>query len=452
MRERMKNAAWPTLLLALIAAPTLAQDACLTGASTLGDQRALATLRADTETACPCAASASRRDYQRCAQGVTDAAVMNATLRPECERAARAIRMGATCGTTRATCGRFRPDDDEPVSCRVKKASHCHDRARFEETSCAAETHCADVVDWTAGTCVDAREKGPYEAGVHDFFFTKDSVVHPGTPRTIRTVVWYPTAAGAGPIDPQSNAVIDAPLETGGAPYPVVLFSHGSCGYPRQSIFLTALLASHGFIVVAPSHPGNTISEYPNCGTPAAQLDSYQERPQDVIFALDSMLLEDADPMSAFFGALDETRIGMSGHSFGGLTTYLVTAQDSRFRVAVPMAPALVGTMPPTVPSFIMLGQIDSVVDNDAIRTRYAASPSPKYLVEVANAGHFAFSDGCFPGPDCNPPVTLTQPEAHEVVERWVLPFLKTYLEGDVGFSPFLTSPAPAGVVFERAP
>jgi predicted dienelactone hydrolase len=449
---RVTNSAWPILLLALVAAPAFAQDACLTGASTLGDQRALATLRADTETACPCAATTSRRDYQRCAQAVADAAIANATLRPECDRTARDVRMGASCGTTRGTCGRFRADHDEPVSCRVKKASRCRDRARFEETACAAETHCADVVEWTAGTCVDVREKGPYGAGVHDFFFTKDSVVSPGTPRTIRTVVWYPTAPGLEPIDPQSDAVIDAPLEAAGAPYPIVLFSHGSCGYPRQSLFLTALLASHGFIVVAPAHPGNTLNEYPSCGTPTAQLDSYQERPRDVIFALDSVLFENADPMSAFFGALDETRIGMSGHSFGGLTTYLVTPLDSRFRVAVPLAPAVVGTVPPTVPSLTMLGQVDSVVDNDAIRNAYAGAESPKHLVEIANAGHYAFSDLCFPGPDCSPPATLTQPESHAAVRRWVLPFLKTHLAGDGGFAPFLSAPPPPGVVLEREP
>jgi predicted dienelactone hydrolase len=449
----MKRAAWPILVFALSAAPALAQDACLTGAATLGDQRALAALRADTEAACPCAGAATRRDYQRCAQGVADTALMNATLRPECAQVARAIHVGASCGSNRTTCGRYRPDDDdEPVSCRLKKASRCQDRPRYAQTACTAQTHCADVVDWTAGTCIDARVKGPYEAGVHDFFFTKDSVVSPGTPRTLRTVVWYPTAPGAGPIDPLSDAVIDAPLDTAAAPYPVLLFSHGSCGYPRQSLFLTALLASHGFIVVAPSHPGNTLNEYPNCGTPAAQLASYQERPQDVIFALDSMLLDDADPMSAFFGALDETRIGMSGHSFGGLTTYLVTAIDNRFQVAVPLAPAVIGTMPPTVPSLTMLGQVDSVVDNDAIRNAYAGAERPKYLVEVANAGHFAFSDGCFPGPDCNPPVTLTQPESHAVVQRWVLPFLETYLARDIVFAPFLTAPAPPGVAFEFEP
>jgi len=443
---------FPVLLL-LLAGTARAEDACLAGASTLDDQRALRALRDATETACPCAAASRRGQYQRCARDVADAAIAGGMLRPECERNARDVRRGAACGTSKSPCGRYRTGHNDPVSCRVSAETRCHDRARFDETSCAGQTHCADVVDWTAGTCVDVRAKGPWEAGVHDFELTKDSVVSPGTPRTLRIVAWYPAAPGAGPIDPQSNAVIDAPLDAGGAPYPVLLFSHGSCGYPRQSIFLTGLLASHGFVVVAPSHPGNTLNEYPTCGTGAAQLDSYQERPQDVLFALDSMLAENADPMSILFGGLDENRIGMSGHSFGGLTTYLVTPLDARIKVAVPMAPAVIGApVALAVPSLTMLGQIDSVVSNDAIRNAYAAAQSAKYLVEIANAGHYAFSGACFPSSDCNPPVTLDQTEAHEVVQRWLLPFLKTWLAGDPDYVPFLVGPAPPGVVVSRGP
>ena len=448
----MKAARLAPLVLLLLSAPVNAQDACLSGASTLGDQRAIRALRDATEAACPCAAATRRGEYQRCARGVADAAIAGATLRPECERTARDIRRYASCGTSKRPCGRYRAGDDQPVSCRVSAETRCHDRGLFDETPCAAQTHCADVVDWTAGTCTDVRTKGPFEAGVHDFMVTKDSVVSPGTPRTLRVVVWYPTAPGATPIDPQSDAVIDAPLETSGAPYPVVLFSHGSCGYPRQSVFLTALLASHGFVVVAPSHPGNTLSEYPTCGTGAAQLNSYQERPQDVLFALDSMLAESADPMSILFGGLDESRIGMSGHSFGGLTTYLVTPLDTRIKVAVPMAPAVLGAPPLPVPSLTMLGQIDSVVNVDAIRNAYAAAQFPKYLVEIEHAGHYAFSGACFPSSDCNPPVTLDQTEAHEIVQRWVLPFLKTYLAGDGSFVPFLAEPPPPGVLLFSEP
>src|SRR5262249_19848832 len=193
-----------------------------------------------------------------------------------------------------------------------------------------------------------------------------------------------------------SGGVVDAPLDASGGPYPIVLFSHGSCGYPYQSIFLTALLATRGFIVVAPPHPGNTIFEFPNCGTGNAQAKAFVERPKDMMFVLDQILAAGQDPRSPFFGAVDGNRVAMTGHSFGGLTTFLVASQDPRIKVAVAMAPAVLGSQHFTMPSLIMLGNVDSVVNNPAARDAYAASSMPKLLVEIEHAGHYAFSTGCF--------------------------------------------------------
>jgi hypothetical protein len=47
-----------------VSAAAQAQDACLTGDSTLADQRAFAALDAATETVCPCDAAASAKTYQ----------------------------------------------------------------------------------------------------------------------------------------------------------------------------------------------------------------------------------------------------------------------------------------------------------------------------------------------------------------------------------------------------
>src|SRR5262249_19130614 len=157
----------------------------------------------------------------------------------------------------------------------------------------------------------------------------------------------------------------------------------GSCGFPAQSVFLTSLLATHGFIVIAPPHPGNTLSDFPSCGTFQAQVSSAQERPQDMIFVLDQILAADADPGSDFFGLVDETAIAMTGHSFGGLTTSLVQAIEPRVTAAMPMAPAAGPASMLTVPSLTMIGEIDSVVNNDAVRTAYAHSAAPKRLVEI---------------------------------------------------------------------
>ncbi|HXJ35536.1 MAG TPA: hypothetical protein VMS22_15995 [Candidatus Eisenbacteria bacterium] len=438
------------LTLALRPTPTRADDGCLAGASTLADQRAMATLRASLETSCPCAAAKSRGTFRRCGKGVLAAAVGDATLRSACEKTAKRVIKTASCGTQQVPCGRVQPAAGVVASCKVRRAAACTDRARFDQTACSDATYCADVVDWSAGTCSDVRVPGPYGVGVRVITFTKQSAVNPNDPRPLDVVVWYPTTPGAGPIDGRYDGVLDAPVDGSGAPYPVVMFSHGSCGFPTQSLFLWPLVASRGYVVIAPPHPGNTLFEFPTCSTPQAQLASAVERPQDVRFTLDQMLAENANPGSAFFGVLDPTRIGMSGHSFGGFTTYLAATQDTRYRVAIPMAAAVPPSHPVlTIPSLTMISTADSVVNNNATRSQYDLAATPKYFVEIANTGHFAYSDGCFPSPDCNPPVTLTQDEAHLAVLRWVIPFLEWYLKGDDRFAAFFETPQPVGVTVQ---
>src|SRR5262245_59603704 len=43
--------------------------------------------------------------------------------------------------------------------------------------------------------------------------------------------------------------------------YPLVLFSHGLGGHRRQSTFLCTHLASHGYVVAAVDHTGNTVAD-----------------------------------------------------------------------------------------------------------------------------------------------------------------------------------------------
>jgi predicted dienelactone hydrolase len=434
----------------LLSPPARAQDACLTGDSTLADQRALTTLGDTTEAACPCADAASGKAYQRCAKNVLSHVLADGTLRAECEKTAKTIVRGTSCGANTVPCGivPVGAANDDP-GCKLARPKSCKNVRRALRTACTDETSCDDVVTWTAGTCFDPRDEGPYTPGVKIISWTKDSVASPGTPRTLNTVVWYPAPKGSGPIDASNKAVIDAPLDASGGPYPVVLFSHGSCGYPQQSTFLTPLLASRGFVVVAPPHPGNTIFEYPTCGTTNAQVQSFLERPKDMSFVLDQIVAAGQDPSSPFFGAVDGSRVAMTGHSFGGLTTFLVAAQDPRVSVAVAMAPATPANAKLTMPSLIMLGNIDTVVNLPAARQAYAASSTPKMLVEIEHAGHFAFSDGCFPSPDCNPPATLTQPEAHSAVQRYVVPFLERYLALDVALVPLLGPPTGPGFIYQ---
>ena len=106
---------------------------------------------------------------------------------------------------------------------------------------------------------------GPYAAGTVHYVVAGDPVV-----------VWYPvpksSVTGRSPytyhlrtwVSPAIRDLIPASFADGvtedayqGVPaasgvFPVVLFSHGYGGYPEQSTFLTADLATWGMVVVAP--------------------------------------------------------------------------------------------------------------------------------------------------------------------------------------------------------
>ena len=281
-----------------------AQDACLTGDSTLADQRALAALADATEAACPCAepppaarrtSAAPRRVLAtqrsrpaRCARMREDRQADRS--RHVVRRRQGAVRQRSRVGTSD---GRRRELQGRAEVLQGRRGAH-------DRTRCTDETSCDDVVTWTAGTCFDPRDEGPYAAGVRVISWTKDSASSPGHAAHARHRRLVPGAARAADRSIRSTrGVVDAPLDASGGPYPVVLFSHGSCGYPLQSTFLTPLLASRGFIVVAPPHPGNTIYEFPTCGTPNAQAASFIERPTDMIFVLDQILAAGAGPVVA---------------------------------------------------------------------------------------------------------------------------------------------------------
>src|SRR5262245_38016278 len=175
----MRGGVTVALVTLALAASALAQDACLSGESTLGDQRALADLRTATEASCSCAsfpAPRGRQGFRHCARMAIKAAFDAGMLRRECLGTARQLYVGAICGSNRVACGGFNEAENE-VRCRLAAPSgrnECAGKPGLVETACSAQTHCADVVDWTAGTCVDPRRHGPYGVGVRTIEYTKD--------------------------------------------------------------------------------------------------------------------------------------------------------------------------------------------------------------------------------------------------------------------------------------
>src|SRR5262245_15044916 len=122
-----------------------------------------------------------------------------------------------------------------------------------------------------SGATIDPTAPGPYAVGSTRRIITKLSETTP-QPRAPDTWLRYPaTPAGA---------------HTDVAPgrWPLLIFSHGSCGVPFQSEFLMRALASWGMVVAAPPHPGNTT---PDGAASCADLeDSFQNRVADVRFVV----------------------------------------------------------------------------------------------------------------------------------------------------------------------
>lgn len=149
-------------------------------------------------------------------------------------------------------------------------------------------------------------------------------------PRTIPVEVWYPSddvsrspaatyrVAGVAEV-PAPHAHRDAPPSSDG-PFPVAAYSHGSGGIGMLAYPYAERMASHGWVVVAPDHLGNTSLDLLTGADPFGVIALH--RPLDIAAALDGAA-EGYD--GALPGLADTARVHLFGHSFGGWTT-LATA------------------------------------------------------------------------------------------------------------------------------
>jgi len=271
----------------------------------------------------------------------------------------------------------------------------------------------------------DPFARGPYPVGVRSHAPTDAT-----RQRLLPIELWYPAgeAARGRDVDPATrdqydvlpgfppawqDAVRDAAPRPGS--HPLVLFSHGYGGHRRQSTFLCTHLASHGYVVASVDHTGNTVIDFmqtvmrmaggespPNFGT---ELREYVAmRPADVVFMLDAVL-GTLDPEIA--ALVDASRIGMSGHSFGGWTTLKVNECEPRIRASLPLAPAGGWTHMPAeplrealtfdwrhaVPTTYLVADRDSLLPLRGMRELHDKTPGAKRIFVLTNADHMHFGD-----------------------------------------------------------
>lgn len=253
---------------------------------------------------------------------------------------------------------------------------------------------------------------------------------------------------------------------------PVVLFSHGMGGSREGSPFLGEHWAARGYVAVFLQHHGSDeavwkgkpFAERMQAMEQAASLENFLSRVQDVPAVLDQLEQWNADKTNSLFGRMDLKKVGMSGHSFGAVTTQAVSGQtmplngqeftDSRIKAAVIFSPSSPHSLTADeafaevkIPWMLMTGTKDiAPIGQVDMASRLAVYPAlhgaPKFELVLFNAEHSVFTDRPLPG-DRGP----RNPNHHRVILALSTAFWDAYLRGEADALAWLKGPGPRSVM-----
>ncbi|MCP4896667.1 MAG: peptidase [bacterium] len=315
--------------------------------------------------------------------------------------------------------------------------------------------------------------------------------------RPMTTVVWYPAVettveeewliGEAGrPVFFAGWAAPGAEFISGEETYPLILLSHGTGGSAIQLAWLAEYLASHGFIVAAVNHHGNTAAE--DELMPQGFM-LFWERAIDLSKVLDQLLVDEV-----LGPRIDQSRIGAAGYSLGGYTVLSVGGartsldalhsfcvspeadvscqappefpealelfdqlkesdpiiqsslarhndifRDERIRSIYAMAPAVGMALTEeslrsfSLPVKIVLGDADEIVPPETNGLRVAESIDGCEVETLPGVGHYTFLAECTPRgkkylPICRDREGVNRVEIHQLVAEDVLGFFSRSL------------------------
>lgn len=224
-------------------------------------------------------------------------------------------------------------------------------------------------------------QAGPYAVSSREFVFvdnsrpTSENRGVPAKPeRTFVTTLWYPEQA-AGDL-------------------PLVIHSHGIVSSRTELPYLAEALASRGYVVAAADYP--LTSGATEGGANGADV---VNQPADVSFLIDSVLKLEGEN-KPFTGNIDPSRIGLSGYSLGGLTTYLSTYhprwRDPRIAAAVAIAGPSAGFSPgffasTDVPVLAIAGTSDALIEYQGNAADITARADNISLLTIDGGSHLGF-------------------------------------------------------------
>jgi predicted dienelactone hydrolase len=236
---------------------------------------------------------------------------------------------------------------------------------------------------------------------------------------------------------------------------PVVIFSHGLGGSREAANYLMTNLAENGFAAIVIQHPGTDESLLQGGGRLQDRLNRGIDGPSavarfgDVRFVIDQLERETAS--GRFAGRFDVSRLGMSGHSYGALTTLVAVGQrlgaaagdtfrDPRIDAAIVYSPnAPRNQNPEAALSGIATPILHFTGTED--RTPFDLEPTPEgrqipfrtidgadqYLIVFDGGDHMIFSGRV----QASGSMTAAQAAQTEAIELETLTFWRAYLLND---------------------
>ena len=224
------------------------------------------------------------------------------------------------------------------------------------------------------------------------------------------------------------------------------MFAHGLGGSLAYYAPLMQQWASAGYVVAAPNFP-LTNAETQGAVDPG----DFRNQPGDVSFVITSMLKAGKGADEPLAGLVDRRRVGVAGHSLGGITTLGIAAHtcchDERVRAAIVLAgdplsfPKGRFDYRNAPPMLLVHGTEDSAVTYDASIDVFNRARSPKGIVTVLDGDHGS-------------PVAPSNPAFASVV-RATTDFLDGYVQGDRAARRRIAEAAEPGVTeirFETKP
>jgi dienelactone hydrolase len=191
-------------------------------------------------------------------------------------------------------------------------------------------------------------------------------------------------------------------------PRPAIIVLEGSAGYTSAYSWIPRALAEHGYITFLFDFPGQGYSEglhpihsfylpklnlYLRPGS-FHEADIHYQNGDDIQATQDALsYLLDQSPMT---GMINDSSIGLIGHSLGGLVVTETASQDHRFKAAVALSHATPDCLQNvTIPLQLIGGNLDLTPASGSIpilKESYTTAHPPKELIFIKDGTHLGFT------------------------------------------------------------